>query len=65
MYTHPSSFHVVGLVRANGSSDIKSSELSADLSFFFINFLLSLLIFLLSFFSLDPDGADKKKKSLQ
>lgn len=61
MYTHPSSFHVVGLVREKGSSDIKLSEVSADLSFFFINFLFSLLVFLFVFFSLDPAGAAKKK----
>lgn len=65
MYTHPRSFHVVGLVRENGSSDIKLSEVSADLSFFLINFLFSLLIFLFVLFSLDPAGAAKKRNELQ
>ncbi len=62
MYTHPSSFHVVGLVRQNGSSDIKLSDESADLSCFFINFLFSLLVFFFVFFSLDPVKATEKEK---
>lgn len=59
MYAHPKSFHVVGLVRENGSSDMKLSWKSAESSLFFISFLLSLLIFLFVFFSLDPCGAAK------
>lgn len=65
MYTHPSSFHVVGLVRENGSSDMRLSEISADLSFFFIRFLFSLLIFLFVFFSLNPPGTAEKTNKCQ
>lgn len=65
MYTHPSSFHVVGLVSENGSSDMKLSEASADLSLFFISFLLSLLIFLFMFFSPDLPGAAEKRNKFQ
>ena len=60
MYIHSSSFHVVGLVKANGSSDIRLSTVWAGLSFFFMNFFFSLFIFLLVFFSFDWVAAAKK-----
>lgn len=61
MYIHPNSFHVVGLVKANGSSNIKLPTVSADLSFFFISFFFSLLIFLFVCFSFDLVRAAQKR----
>lgn len=61
-HAHPSSFHVVGLVKQKGSSDMKFSCGSAEWSFFFVTFLLSLLIFLFVVFSLDPCGAATERR---
>lgn len=61
MYIHPKSFHVVGLVKANGSSNIKLPTVSDDWSLFFIRFFLSLLIFLFVCFSFDLVRAAQKK----
>lgn len=61
-HAHPSSFHVVGLVTQKGSSDMKLSCGSAEWSLFFITFLLSLLIFLFVFFSLDSFGVAKERR---
>lgn len=65
MYTHPSSFQAVGLVRENGSSDMKLFSASADFSLFFVSFLFSLLIFLLMLFSLGLSGAVRRRKPCQ
>lgn len=61
IYTHPSSFHVVGLISENGSSDIKLMEMSEFLSFFFFQLFFSLLIFCLMLLLLKDAGVPKKK----